>query len=178
MMGDLRTTSQGIREQMLYVTIQPWLIRKREFGQRAGSKELRSCECISANKKDHGRWLFRREAVDRSTRPMMTTKMAASHKGDAWIYEVFPMQTNGNAGREGACEAGTRSLFRRSGLTVKCQTAETRRGTASFVQGCSATTLRNDEENACLAGDVFPKFSSLGAGSCEPFEAVAGWAAG
>lgn len=56
------------------------------------------------------------------------------------------MQTNGNAGREGACEAGTRSLFRRSGLTVKCQTAETRRGTASFVQGCSATTLGNDEE--------------------------------
>lgn len=139
MVGDLRTTSQGIREQKLYVTMQSWLIRKRAIGQRAGSKELRSCECISANKKDHARWLLRREAVDRSTRPMMTTKMAASHKGDTWIGEVFPMQTDGNAGREGACEAGTRSLFRRSGLTVKCQTAETRRGTASLSKGAQRT---------------------------------------
>lgn len=81
MVGDLRTTSQGIREQMLYSTIQSWLIRKRAIGQRAGSKELRSCECISANKKDHGRWLLRREAIDHSTRPMMTTKNGCIAQG-------------------------------------------------------------------------------------------------
>lgn len=84
------------------MTMRSWLVRKRGVGQISESKELRSCECISANKKDYGRWLLRREALDRRTWPMMTTKMAASHEGDTWIGEVFPMQTNGNAGREGA----------------------------------------------------------------------------
>lgn len=86
------------------------------------------------------------------------------------------MRTNGNAGRD-ICKAGKRSLFRRSGLTVKCQTAETGRGTASLSQG--AHRLHWESKKKCLSGDrCFPKFSSLGAESCEAVEAVAGWAAG
>lgn len=46
------------------------------------------------------------------------------------------------------------------------------------VQGCSPTRLRRDIEKYCPAAGVSPKFSSLGAESCERFEAVAGWAAG
>lgn len=89
--------------------------------------------------------MLRLEAVDRRTWPMMTIKMAASHKGDTRTSEVFSMRTNGNAGRD-VCKPEKRSLFRRSGLTVKCQTAETGRGTASIVPGCSPTTLGRKEE--------------------------------
>lgn len=49
--------------------------------------------------------MLRRKAVDRSNWPMMTTKTAASHKRDTWTGEVFPMQTNGNAGARGALQA-------------------------------------------------------------------------
>lgn len=104
--------------------------------------------------KDHGRRMLRREAVDRCTWPMMTT-MAASHKGDTRTDEVFSMRTNGNAGRY-VCKAGKRSLFRRSGLTVKCQTAETGRGTASLSQG--AHRLHWEEKKKSLSGDrCFPQ---------------------
>jgi hypothetical protein len=113
--------------------------------------------------------------------PMMTTKMAASHKGDTRIGEVFPRRTNGTAGRGGLHlgKPGNEVVVStvRSDGTVKCQTAGTRRGTASVSKGAHRL-LWEEQRKQLFGGRYSPKFSLRGAESCEPFEAVAGWAAG
>lgn len=92
----------------------------------------------------------------------MTTRMAASHKGDTRTNEVFSRRTNGNAGRRGPASRETRSLFRRSGLTVKCQTAGTGRGTASLSKAAHRLRWGKERGNCCLAMGDCPNLARWG----------------